>query len=135
MTRHTEPVWLSLGETQEIIQVVAELYPKHRVALVRPNDMAAALERPVNRFHYAGEANIFLLASEYVYGIGKAHALVDGNKRVAFMAALIFLELNGIRLNEPADEFFAVYIKALMADRINLHMLATVFSAFSEHLD
>jgi death-on-curing protein len=134
MTRLNEPVWLSLGETEEIIQAVAELYPKHRVALVRPNDMAAALVRPVNRYHYAGETNIFLLACEYVYGIGKAHALVDGNKRIAFMAALIFLELNGFRLNEPADEFFAVYIKALMADRINLHMLATVFSVFSEQL-
>nr|WP_282449079.1 type II toxin-antitoxin system death-on-curing family toxin [Roseibium sp. CAU 1639] len=115
-----------------MIEVVAELYPRHRVALVRPNDMAAALERPINRYHYGGEADVFLLASELIYGVGKAHAMVDGNKRIAFMSALIFLELNGIRLNEPAAEFFAVYIKALMADRINLHMLACVFAAFAE---
>ncbi|EAV43433.1 Death-on-curing protein [Stappia aggregata IAM 12614] len=131
MTRLIEPVWLSFDETEEIIQAVGELYPKHRVELVRPNELAAALERPINRYHYAGKTNIFMLSCEYVYGIGKAHALVDGNKRIAFMAALVFLEFNGIKLNEPADEFFAVYIKALMSDRINLQMLATVFSVFS----
>ncbi len=77
---------------------------------------------------------MFMLASEYVYGIGKAHALIDGNKRISFQASLVFLELNGIRLNEPADEYFAIYIKALMADRINMEMLSKVFSVFSEQL-
>ncbi|MCX2723753.1 type II toxin-antitoxin system death-on-curing family toxin [Roseibium salinum] len=130
-----EPEWLSFDQLAEIIEVVAELYPSHRVELIRPDDLAAALERPVNRYHYGGTGSRFLLASEYVYGIGKAHALVDGNKRVAFQSALVFLELNATRLNEPADEFFAVYIKALMADRINIEMLSTVFSVFSENLD
>jgi len=127
-----EPVWLNFDQVSEIVDVVGELYSHHRVELVRPDDLAAALERPVNRFHYAGETNLFMLASEYIYGIGKAHALVDGNKRIAFQSALVFLELNRLRLNEPADEFFAVYIKALMADRINMQMLSTVFSVFSE---
>ncbi|MBO9417893.1 type II toxin-antitoxin system death-on-curing family toxin [Labrenzia sp. R4_1] len=127
-----EPTWLTFGQVTEIIDVVGELYPRHRVELVRPDDLAAALERPVNRFHYAGETSLFMLAAEYIYGIGKAHALVDGNKRIAFQSALVFLELNRVRLNEPADEFFAVYIKALMADRINMQMLSTVFSVFSE---
>ncbi|WP_428688627.1 type II toxin-antitoxin system death-on-curing family toxin [Roseibium sp.] len=130
-----EPEWLTVEQASEIIEVMAELYPKHRVALVRPEDFKAALERPINRFHYAGEARLFMLAAEYIYGIGKAHSLIDGNKRVAFQAALVFLELNGVRLNEPADEFFAVYIKALMADRINMQMLSTVFSVFSECID
>jgi len=106
----------------------------NRVRLVRPEELAAALERPINRYHYANEANLFMLAAEYVYGIGKAHALIDGNKRVAFQSALVFLEFNQFCLNEPADEFFAVYIKALMADRINMQMLSTVFSVFSVRL-
>ncbi|MGS4885211.1 type II toxin-antitoxin system death-on-curing family toxin [Roseibium sp. MB-4] len=127
-----EPTWLTFGQVTEIIDVVGELYPRHRVELVRPAELAAALLRPANRFHYASETNLYMLASEYIYGVGKAHALVDGNKRIAFQSALVFLELNRVRLNEPADEFFAVYIKALMADRINMQMLSTVFSVFSE---
>jgi death-on-curing protein len=128
----SEPTWLAFQQVTEIIDVVGELYPKHRVTLVKPDELAAALERPVNRFYYANETSLFMLASEYIYGIGKAHALIDGNKRIAFQSALVFLELNRQRLNEPADEFFAVYIKALMADRINMQMLSTVFSVFSE---
>lgn len=127
-----EPAWLKFHQVAEIAEVVGELYPHHRVELVRPEELAAVLDRPVNRHHYTGETNLFALASEYIYGIGKAHALVDGNKRIAFQSALVFLELNRIQLNEPADEFFAVYIKALMADRINMQMLSCVFEAFSE---
>jgi death on curing protein len=130
-----EPAWLSTEQCTEIIDTVAELYPKHRVKLVRPEELAAALERPANRFHYANETDLFMLASEYIYGVGKAHALVDGNKRIAFMSAVVFLELNGTRLKEPADEFFAVYIKALMEDRINLQMLSCVFRVFSGSLN
>ena len=89
MTRTGEPEWLTLDHAKDIIETIAELYPKHRVTLVRPNDLAAALERPVNRCHYSGECDLFVLASDYVYGIGKAHALVDGNKRLAFQAALV----------------------------------------------
>lgn len=129
------PEWLTPFDVAEIIETVAELYPRHRVSLVSSDKLTAALERPINKFHYGNETSLFVLASEYIYGIGKAHALVDGNKRVAFQSALVFLELNGKRLNEPADEFFAVYVKALMADRINLEMLSTVFSVFSESID
>jgi len=102
---------------------------------VRRYDLEAALQRPVNRFSLGSERNLLRLAAEYVYGIGKAHALVDGNKRLSFHAALVFLELNGFQLNEPADEFYAIYIKQLMAGRINIEMLTTVFSAFASDLD
>jgi len=135
MTSPGEPNWLSYVQAEEIIDVVAELFPGHRIELVRPKDLSAALERPVNRYHYGCETGLYMLASEYIYGIGKAHALVDVNKRIAFQSALVFLELNGMRLNEPSDEFFAVYIKALRADRINMQMLSTVFSVFSESLE
>ena len=35
------------------------------------------------------------IAAAYAFGICKAHAFVDGNKRTAFVAALTFLRLNG----------------------------------------
>ena len=34
-------------------------------------------------------------AAAYAFGICKAHAFVDGNKRTAFVTALTFLRLNG----------------------------------------
>ncbi len=126
-----EPVWLSYADALEICTAVAELYPHQLLDLTKRAELAAALDRPKYHYFYLGKRDLFLLASEYVYSVGKAHTLTDGNKRVAFQCALIFLHFNGYRLMEPVDEFFAIYIKALMADRINREMLAAVFSTFS----
>ena len=38
------------------------------------------------------------LAASYAIGLAKNHAFVDGNKRTAFLAAGVFLHLNGYRL-------------------------------------
>lgn len=35
------------------------------------------------------------IAAAYAFGISKAHAFVDGNKRTAFVTALTVLRLNG----------------------------------------
>ena len=58
--------------------------------------------RPTNRATY-GDADVFSIAAAYAYGIAKAHAFVDGNKRTAFVASLTFLRLNGVALRlDPA---------------------------------
>lgn len=41
------------------------------------------------------EATIPEIAAAYAFGISKAHAFVDGNKRTAFVTAVTFLRLNG----------------------------------------
>jgi death-on-curing protein len=44
------------------------------------------------------------IAAAYVYGIAKAHAFIDGNKRTAFVTAVTFLRLNGIGFRpEPLE--------------------------------
>jgi len=54
----------------------------------------SALGKPLNQFAY-GNPNIFDLAASYASGLAKNHPFIDGNKRVAFVAAITFLELNG----------------------------------------
>ena len=51
--------------------------------------------RALNRAVYE-DADLFDIAAAYAYGIAKAHAFVDGNKRTAFVAAFTFLRLNGV---------------------------------------
>ena len=41
------------------------------------------------------DAGLARIAAAYAFGIAKAHAFVDGNKRTAFVAAVTFLRLNG----------------------------------------
>lgn len=53
--------------------------------------------RPLNLWAY-GSPDLSDLGAAYAFGIAKAHAFVDGNKRTAFQAAFVFLRLNGLDL-------------------------------------
>lgn len=57
--------------------------------------LEAGCARPLNQAAY-GTPTLPELAAAYAYGIAKAHAFVDGNKRTAFVTALTFLRLNGL---------------------------------------
>jgi death-on-curing protein len=62
--------------------------------------LESALARPVNLEAY-GEPDAPALAAAYGYGISRNHAFIDGNKRTGFVAAELFLRLNGFTLSAP----------------------------------
>ncbi len=57
----------------------------------------SALARPLNLAAYE-KPDVAALAASYAVGLAKNHAFVDGNKRAGFLAAGLFLFLNGRRL-------------------------------------
>ena len=63
--------------------------------------LLSALERPINSYEQSDMAE---LAAAYAFGLAKNHAFVDGNKRIAFMAMMVFLLKNGVVFGpEPAQ--------------------------------
>jgi death-on-curing protein len=58
--------------------------------------LASALARPEQIFAY-GKPNLFDLAAAYAFGLVRNHPFLDGNKRVGFTTAVLFLELNRCR--------------------------------------
>ena len=56
--------------------------------------LQGALQRPINKWQYEN-SDTFGCAAAYAFGIAKAHAFVDGNKRTAFVTSVTFLRLNG----------------------------------------
>jgi len=54
----------------------------------------SALGRAPNLLAY-DKPTLHELAAAYGFGIAKNHPFVDGNKRAAFLASAMFLELNG----------------------------------------
>ena len=61
------------------------------------------LQRPLNKWQNEN-ADTFACAASYAFGIAKAHAFVDGNKRTAFVTSITFLRLNGWHfMTEPAQ--------------------------------
>jgi death-on-curing protein len=68
--------------------------------------LESALARPENLLAY-GEPSLFELATAYAHGIMKNHPFLDGNKRIGFMAAYVFLGANGLTLAVPEEEVVA----------------------------
>ena len=62
------------------------------------NLLESALAKPENLAAY-GDPDAAALAAAYGYGISRNHAFIDGNKRTALVAAELFLQLNGWRLD------------------------------------
>jgi len=60
--------------------------------------LESALARPENLFHY-GKPTLFELAASYGFGLVRNHPFVDGNKRIGFAVAILFLEINGCRFH------------------------------------
>lgn len=69
----------------------------------------SAPARPRNKWSY-GESDPRRLAAAYCYGLVKNHAFIDGNKRIAFMAAYVFLSINGLELDAPETEAYAAVV-------------------------
>ena len=58
---------------------------------------------------YGGEylhGNVFEMAAAYLFHLARNHPFVDGNKRTALICALVFLGLNGQRLDADPDPLY-----------------------------
>ncbi|MTK12733.1 MAG: type II toxin-antitoxin system death-on-curing family toxin [Clostridiaceae bacterium] len=82
---------------------VSELYGG-APGLRDPGLLESALMRPRNLVAYGEEVSTERLAALYGVGIAKAHAFVDGNKRVAFAVLVAFLKANGRHLDVTETE-------------------------------
>ena len=84
----------------------------------------SALERARMRWTYQPESSIPELAACYGFGLAKNHAMLDGNKRLGFLAIGVFLRANGYRL--AADRAEAVVVmEDVAAGRLDERGLAT----------
>jgi death on curing protein len=70
--------------------------------------LESALARPRNKFAYG--TNIATLAAAYGFGIARNHPFVDGNKRTALAAMIVFLGLNKFDLEAPQEVATAIVL-------------------------
>jgi death-on-curing protein len=69
--------------------------------------LESALGRPLNKAAYE-TPDVAALSAAYAFGIVRNHPFVDGNKRTAYVAAELFLAVNGFYL--IADDAAAISI-------------------------
>jgi death-on-curing protein len=87
--------------------------------------MQSALARPRNAAAY-GVPDVATLAAAYAYGLARNHPFQDGNKRTAFVVALVFLLVNGWDFQASDEEAVAI-ILSLAAGEIDEEALAIWF--------
>jgi death-on-curing protein len=68
--------------------------------------LESALARPQNLHAYEPESDLARLAAAYGFGLARNRPFNDGNKRAAFLAFGLFLEINNL-------EFFAESVEAI----------------------
>jgi len=96
MATPREPVWLGEDEVTAISAQAVAIFGGLSGDLRDANLLKAALGRPLNKWHYDDlRPDIFALAAAYCFALVKGHAFHDGNKRTAYIVAVVFLELNG----------------------------------------
>ena len=54
--------------------------------------------------------DLFEMAAAYLFHLCQNHAFIDGNKRVSLAACLVFLDLNGVFLEDPNGSFYNMVI-------------------------
>ena len=88
------------------------------------NALESALARARQRWTYEPESDLARLSADYAFGISSSHSFRDGNKRISFLAAVIFLGLNGLDLIAPEDEVVERML-ALASGNLDEEALAT----------
>jgi death-on-curing protein len=78
------------------------------------NALEAALARPRQKQTCDRAIDLADLAAAYAFALAKSHPYTDGNKRVAFVVAEVFLELNGYDVDR--DDAEAVLTMTALAD-------------------
>lgn len=117
----SEPRWLTL---EEILLAHEKQLKRHGgpAGLRDEGMLGSALGRSRNKFSY-GETDLAELAASYAFGLARNHPFVDGNKRIAFIAMMVFLRRNGIAFTpNPAEA--ARIILDLAAGAVSEHSLA-----------
>lgn len=96
------PIWLTVAEVialheRQIARFGGPVGIRDRGAL------ESAIGRARNKWEYEG-ADMALLAAAHAFGIARDHPFVDGNKRAAFVAMMLFLRKNGVPFAPPQAE-------------------------------
>ena len=129
-------IYLELGD---LLAIAGEVLGLEADALIRVTDLGLA-DSAVSRPHASFEGEEFYpsieaKAATLLFGIARNHAFIDGNKRVAVLATLQFLNSNGHDLNlDPPEQAFKT-ITGVAAGTITLDDLTTWITERLETFD
>lgn len=76
---------------------------------------------------------LFSMAAAYLFHIVSNHPFVDGNKRAGLLAALVFLDLNGITIEQGSETLYDLTM-AVAAGRAKKEEIATTLARLARSI-
>src|SRR5262245_5588225 len=71
--------------------------------------LESAIARPETMLGYLPDTTLTELAASFAVAVAKGHPFVDGNKRTACVASLLFLRFNGLEIAASDDELASLF--------------------------
>ena len=94
--------------------------------------LESALARPrASVFGEDAYPDLHLKAAALLHSLARNHALVDGNKRLAWTACRTFLAINGQWISAPEDERFEFVIRVATGVQADLGKIAAQLRIWS----
>jgi death on curing protein len=111
----TDPVFL---DVEDVLLIHEEQLPRYGGSPgLRDRGLlesAVSMPRATAGGEFAHE-DVFSMAAAYAFHIAQNQPFVDGNKRTGLLAALVFLDLNGVEIADPKGRLYDAMIS--MAER------------------
>jgi death-on-curing protein len=104
MQGHLKPDFLTV---EDVIQIHGEMVTAFggESGLRDLGLLESAVAMPMQTFGSEFLHNsLFMMAAAYLFHISQNHPFVDGNKRTAYTASLVFLRVNGIAIDRDTEE-------------------------------
>lgn len=103
--------FLTLAEAVEIHRNQVELYggdPGIRDYNLLASALYIAQSTFDGRLLYE---DLFHMAAAYIFHLCQNHPFIDGNKRTALVCGLVFLDFNGIEIDDPSGVLYKMMMK------------------------
>ena len=104
------PDFLTLDDVLELHQLQVDRYGG--LHGVRDQGLVeSALAQPEATF--AGEylhGDLFEMAAAYLFHIVRNHGFLDGNKRTGLLTALVFLDINGVSVDQASPDLYELTV-------------------------
>lgn len=101
-----DPLFLDVDDVLEMHASLLEIHGGS-AGLRDRGLLESAVAQPQTSF--GGELvheGLFAMAAAYLFHIASNHPFVDGNKRTGMLAAVVFLDVNGIGIDHPSDDIY-----------------------------
>ena len=126
----SEPGFLNVEQVEWLHQVAIDRFGGSH-GLRDRLQLEGAVFHPRNVYYYA-QGDLFDVAAAYAFHISEAQAFLDGNKRTAIAAALVFLDSNGIAIPSDTQRLYDAMI-GISEKRVSKANLAALLRELATH--